>query len=623
MSSGAATLTNAVVDLAQLREAEKADLVKILQSVRGKKGLVLDPKLSGPLGLIAEVSVLREHGVEKIFHLLPGKLATDVDSLIYLIRPKVPFMRVIAEQIRLHLAANERRDYAIYFVPRRTMICEEIFREANIPLDVKLGDYNLDIIPFDSDILSLEMDGGFRECFLDGDKTSLLYIARAIMRIQRLYGVIPNIKGKGACAKIVADMLFRMRRETDNEEPKSPEIDTLILIDRQVDMVTPMCTQLTYEGLIDEVFTIHNGYVDLDAEMIGPPAPVPGVPAPKEPPKRPPPGKKVKTALNSNTKLYAEVRDLSFSVLGPLLNKKAKHIDEYYKKRHEAQTVNELRDFVKRLPQFQSEHEALRLHTNIAEKILSITKEKNFHRRLEAEQSLLVGAGEELSSDYIEECINRKDPLPNVLRLLILQSLTNNGIKPKNLEFFKREIIQAYGYHTLFTLTNLEKLNLLKKQEGRSGNFNLVRKGLRLIDEHIDENNPSDIAYVYALYAPISIRLVQTAVNPGWRSREVGEVLKELPGPTFEETQTLPSGVQQKMVGGRNPVTLVFFIGGCTFTEISALRFLSQQEEGQGRRDYLIGTTKLINGDSLLGTLFEATEINAFTAVASPPPQGR
>jgi hypothetical protein len=51
----------------------------------------------------------------------------------------------------------------------------------------------------------------------------------------------------------------------------------------------------------------------------------------KEQPKRPPPGKKVKTAMNSNTKLYGEVRDLSFSVLGPLLNKKAKHIDEYYK----------------------------------------------------------------------------------------------------------------------------------------------------------------------------------------------------------------------------------------------------------------------------------------------------
>jgi len=68
-----------------------------------------------------------------------------------------------------------------------------------------------------------------------------------------------------------------MRRETmDYEEPKTPEIDSLIIIDRQVDMVTPMCTQLTYEGLIDEIFGVHNSYVDLDPDIIGPPPTPPG-----------------------------------------------------------------------------------------------------------------------------------------------------------------------------------------------------------------------------------------------------------------------------------------------------------------------------------------------------------
>ena len=41
-------------------------------------------------------------------------------------------------------------------------------------------------------------------------------------------------------------------------------IDTLILLDRAVDLVTPCCTQLTYEGLIDEVFGVVNGTVQLD-----------------------------------------------------------------------------------------------------------------------------------------------------------------------------------------------------------------------------------------------------------------------------------------------------------------------------------------------------------------------
>ena len=49
-----------------------------------------------------------------------------------------------------------------------------------------------------------------------------------------------------------------MRKEIPpNQEPQiTPKIDNLILIDRNVDMITPMMTQLTYEGLIDENFGI-------------------------------------------------------------------------------------------------------------------------------------------------------------------------------------------------------------------------------------------------------------------------------------------------------------------------------------------------------------------------------
>jgi hypothetical protein len=78
-----------------------------------------------------------------------------------------------------------------------------------------------------------------------------------------------------------------------------------------------------------------------------------------------------------------------------------------------------------------------------------------------------------------------------------LESLTNGGLKPKNLEFFKREILQTYGFEHLFTLNNLEKLGLLKKQEGKAS-FPILRKNLNLIVEDIDENNPSDVAYVYS-----------------------------------------------------------------------------------------------------------------------------
>lgn len=44
----------------------------------------------------------------------------------------------------------------------------------------------------------------------------------------------------------------------ENLMTPSTKIDSLIVIDRRVDMITPLLTQLTYEGLIDELIGIKN-----------------------------------------------------------------------------------------------------------------------------------------------------------------------------------------------------------------------------------------------------------------------------------------------------------------------------------------------------------------------------
>jgi hypothetical protein len=75
---------------------------------------------------------------------------------------------------------------------------------------------------------------------------------------------------------------------------------------------------------ISVYLTIYSGFVELEPEMVGAKTDQPNQNQPQKP-------KKAKIALNSNDKLYAEIRDLNFSVIGPLLNKKAKEIDEYYK----------------------------------------------------------------------------------------------------------------------------------------------------------------------------------------------------------------------------------------------------------------------------------------------------
>ena len=69
---------------------------------------------------------------------------------------------------------------------------------------------------------------------------------------------------------------------------------------------------------------------------------------------------------------------------------------------------------------------------------------------------------------YIEDCICRKDPLAKVLRLICLQSITNGGLKPKVFEFYRRELLQTYGFEHALTLVQLEEAGLFKVQVGSS-----------------------------------------------------------------------------------------------------------------------------------------------------------
>ena len=61
----------------------------------------------------------------------------------------------------------------------------------------------------------------------------------------------------------LADLLARQntqRASFDRESllDASDTFDSLIVIDRRVDMITPLLTQLTYEGIIDEIVHIRN-----------------------------------------------------------------------------------------------------------------------------------------------------------------------------------------------------------------------------------------------------------------------------------------------------------------------------------------------------------------------------
>ncbi|EDO44187.1 predicted protein [Nematostella vectensis] len=538
-------LSNGRINVGLLRECSRRELLQCLDKHPGSKALVWDEKLTGPFGLVAEYPLLREHEVDVMFSLKPGQLPPNqVVNVIFITRPILSLMDIIADNI-----LNEKgktKDYHILFVPRKTVLCENRLKALGVSF-VNIEEYPLDFIPLDNDLLSLEMESSFKECYLESDYTSLFYVANSLMSLQLLYGVVPKIYAKGEMAKAIVcvqslqrvlDMMMRKKREmADSESQLPPQIDTVLLLDRNVDLLTPLFTQLTYEGLIDELFGIHNTTAKFPHERFLQPDDKGVNPQPSGP------QTDKKVVLNSADELFSDIRDLNFSAVGVHLSRKAKQISAAFEEHKSAKTVGEMKQYVQRLPYMQKAKASLAMHMTIAELIKEETDKEDFRESIRIEQEFAQGLDTEKINSYIEKYIALKKPLTKVLRLICIQCQTNNGFKPKMLEYYIREIVHTYGFEQVSkTLTPLETVGLLRPQGART--YTAMRKSIKLFVEDVKEQNPDDIAFVYSGYAPLS-RYVNVAISPhGWRGLE--EVLRLLPGPTIEERQPLPPGLQKR-----------------------------------------------------------------------------
>ncbi|ODV60597.1 tethering complex ATP-binding subunit VPS33 [Ascoidea rubescens DSM 1968] len=305
----------------------------------------------------------------------------------------------------------------------------------------------------------------------------------------------------------------------------------LIILDRSIDFVTPLLSQLTYQGLLDEVFTINSNIINLPSNISldintnnattsndngnnnnGENDNINNNQGSGNNPNINDKPDKNKIYLNlDDDVIFKKIKDLNFASVGPILNKFAKNLQAEFDSRHSAKNVSEIREFVGKLSFLQKKQKFLKNHTLLAENILLKVKndsinnnnyinsnptidnnantannepadqvslqfenmddEENaiFSKILDLQNSFLTSYYDiKKSCDLIIQLMYQGLTVYETLRLCCLLSLVKNGINEKNYLNLKKEIILNYGYKHIITLQNLSKLKLFYIQESIS-----------------------------------------------------------------------------------------------------------------------------------------------------------
>ena len=667
-------LESSAINLLSLREHGRNEFKNMISNTKGRtKHLIWDDNLKGPLNYIITPTILKDLGVRFTSGLqTSNKIESDCDDIIYITLPNISHMKLISKMVVNHTKYSRKINYYVFFLPHKTYLCEQELKRGGAYADIIIDILRIHWFPVDKDLLSMSINNTL-SLTLNGNLSYLYNISKSLIELQAIFGKFDIVRAKGDLSCSIVDIMKRLMNE-DNDiynwklnSNNISEITQCIIIDRTIDMVTPLLTPRTYEGLIDQVFSIKNTVIKVKKDNLG-----------KSAQKSRVKGDMVKLCLNSSDNIFKQIRDTNFKYLGKLLSVMAQAIRIGYEDRFQAKTTSELNKYMKRFKNLHADHALVEQHIHLAEYIaINLTKKMKFKRKVEHELAILNGEtvpSGESSEEYLEELIGKQDNIQNILKFMILISLCQGGISSKKYEILKKQIIQTYGLNYLFTLMLLEKYQLITKYDtfrrvlnvnasNQYINWNTIKNSFGLLkneielskimqneiqkqeqqalnDQQSNGNNNSnnnnnneqktsqtlmsdptllgqyDLNLIGSGYAPLSARLVEAATkNYGWKG--IRNHLTAIKGrqyleeKIFDDIKTDDIKTDNNNTNNDNVINissthktvLVFFVGGITYPEISAIRMLENRVNTSWR--FVIATTNICNGNEIINSFID------------------
>lgn len=561
-------IDNSNINLNYIKDLAFDDFQKIF-ATPNKKSLVFEEDLLPYIELLIPKKQLSAWHVVS-YHLL-NNITSTTNDIVFIIRKNAKAFRMVTS----YMESNYKKKAAIAIISDSNYILGKNMLER-VDLLTKISIYELPItlIPMDCDLLSMEYMDSFKESMINYNHSYLFDVIESIVLLQQLYGIIPVIQGIGEQSRFVVKEVIAKRDIILDTESK---ITRMIVIDRTCDFITPLLTQVIYSGALDEQIGIEANKVRI----------ING---------------KEKVIRLSDDKVYEFIKDKRLDTITIFLRtemlkyaleyknaKIAKQNDNFHDLTNAVENIKELNLHYKDTLLIQ--HYELLQRLTIKEDIIDI------------EQNLLLGIikDDETFMTIWISLLKKKYNVMELIKLICLYCIVSNGIDMNYCKQFERYIFEYYGHDYVFLFDNLFTTGILFPK-GFDGRWDIIKNKFHLI---ADDNQ--DISYIFNGYAPLSCRLVEYALTipfqnlmkqrhkgvifNGWTNKKINDKVNLIQDPFY---------VVQETNLCKNNILLVYFIGGITYAEISALRYLSKMNKD---KHIIIATTKIINGNNMLKSL--------------------
>ncbi|KAG5417341.1 VPS33 [Candida metapsilosis] len=484
------------IDLNQFNESNLNNLISQLNRIYSTSNLlVLDPILSPLINSLTTFSIIKENGhCQNVTWLndelseLPSSVLSKYSSLIILIPESDDNLHKLEKSIRHIQQENPGlkfniivKDLTKSFVYQLNKLFNGIFdfekilalpeplKRLSITSKIKLFNWSTEPLYTDGILITETNSFSALDDYYSRPIKSINQLNKAVLDVlfmgikdneeehKHLFK-LRNIFGKGNHSELLIKTLLQAQMPSFLNEHMSPsEIEfyedklhsntDLVVIERNLDMMPVLFSQLTYHGIIDDLFGIEfESIVNLKDDTVS-------------------------KSLSKDELYNQDLKHLNFSAIGSRLNKMAKLIQQKFKDSGNSGDTNldDMKTLVSNLGSLTLQQDLVKKHTVIGESVLA--RINNEYEKFLTLQNDIFEMDYKLQMSKLKSFINANYQIEFIWPTILLIGYINDGISSKDLEKISTDLQDNYGLTAAIALEKLVDLKLIRVINDSSNDF--------------------------------------------------------------------------------------------------------------------------------------------------------